>query len=80
MPLSKSPKKKNEADGVFACLIVRRLCLVVELQRKLNIPWRLGGRNLSYCSSKVHVRGVQLNVVECIDEVGPELQPEPLGE
>ena len=28
--------------GVFACLIIRDLCLVVELQRKLEVPRRLG--------------------------------------
>ncbi len=68
---------------MFACLIVRCLCLVVELQRKLNIPrglGTLGGRNLSHRRSKVHVWSIQLNMVERIDEIGPKLQPEPLGE
>jgi len=54
--------------------------LVVQLQRKLNVPWRLGARNLSHRSSKAHVWCVQLDVVESIDEVGPKLQSEPLSE
>jgi hypothetical protein len=65
---------------VFACLIVRCLSLVVELQRKLNVPWGLGSRDLSHGRSKVHVWCVELNVVESIDEVGPKLQFEPLSE
>ena len=68
---------------MFACLIVRCLCLVVELQRKLNVPWglgALGARNLSHRRSKVHVWCVELNMVERIDEVGPKLQPEPLSD
>lgn len=59
---------------MFACLIVRCLRLVVELQGKLNVPWGLGARNLSHRSSKAHVWCVELHVVERIDEVGPKLQ------
>lgn len=65
------------------CLIIRCLCLVVELQRQLDIPWGLGalaGTNLSHRRSKVHIRRVKLYVVECIDEVSSELKPEPLRE
>ena len=65
------------------CLIIRGLCLVVELQRQLDVPWRLGalgGPNLPHRWSKAHVRRVELYVVECIDEVSSELQLEPLRE
>src|SRR5258708_24421318 len=66
--------------GVIACLIIRGLCLVVELQRQLDVPWSLGVGNLSHGRSKAHIRCVELDVVECIDEVSSELQPEPLRE
>src|SRR5579863_7508209 len=62
--------------GVYACLIIRGLCLVVELQRKLNIPRTLGTGNLPHCRSKAHVRSVGLHVVERVQEVGSKLQPE----
>jgi hypothetical protein len=65
--------------GVSACLIVRRLLLVVELQRELNISGRLGAGDLPHGCSQAHIRCVQLRVVEGVDEVGSELQPEPLG-
>src|SRR5256885_8840172 len=65
--------------GVIACLIIRGLCLVVELQRKLNVPWRLSTGNLSQLRTQVpNVWCVQLDVVEGIDEVSSELQFEPL--
>src|ERR1700738_1492081 len=54
--------------------------LVVELQRELDIPWRLGTVNLPHRRSKTHIRRVELNVVKRIDEVSSELQPEPLSE
>jgi hypothetical protein len=73
-----SPQKKNEADGVFACLIVRCLCLVVELQRKLNIPRGLGARNLSHRGINARVWYVELHVVKRINEVRSELQLKPL--
>jgi hypothetical protein len=65
---------------VIACLIIRGLCLVVELQRKLDIPWRLGAGNLPHRGSKAHAWRVELYVVKRIDEVGSELQLEPLRE
>lgn len=64
--------------GVFACLIIRVLFLVVELQRKLDIPWRLGTGNLPHATANTCVGHVQLYVVKRIDKVRPELQPEPL--
>ena len=65
--------------GVCACLIVRCLYLVVELQRKLNVPRRLGAGNLPHRGPKAHVWRVQLDMVEGIDEVSSKLQSEPLG-
>ena len=65
---------------MIACLIIRGLCLVVELQCQLDIPWRLGAANLSHRGTKAHVWCVELHVVKRIDEVTPELQPEPLRE
>src|SRR5258708_18245199 len=66
--------------GVIGCLSIRGLCLVVELQRQLDIPWRLGTRNLSHRGSKTHVWRVELYVVKRIDEISSELQLEPLRE
>ena len=63
---------------MFACLIIRALCSVVELQRKLDVPWGLSTRNLSHLGSQAHVGCVELDVVESIDEVGSELQTKPL--
>src|SRR5271169_6894310 len=63
--------------GVCACLIIRGLCLVVELQRKLDVPRRLGAGNLSHCRSEAHVWSVGLYMVERVQEVGSELQLEP---
>ena len=70
---------KMRQAGVCACLIVRCLCLVVELQRQLNASWWLGARNLSHGSSQAHVWSVELRMVKGVDKVGPELQPNPLG-
>src|SRR5215469_5375965 len=64
--------------GVFACLIIRGLQLVVELQGELNVPWRLGAGNLTHAAAKAHVRRVILYVVKGIDEVSSKLQFEPL--
>ena len=61
-----------------ACLIIRGLLSVVELQSKLDIPWRLGTGNLSHGGTKAHVWRVELDVVKRIEEVGSELQFEPL--
>ena len=63
---------------MFACLIIRALCLEVELQRQLDVPWGLSARNLSHRGSQAHVWCVELDVVESIDEVGSELQTKPL--
>jgi hypothetical protein len=63
---------------VFACLIIRCLFLVVELQRQLDVPWGLSIGNLPHASANTRGGRVQLYVVKRIDEVGPELQPEPL--
>jgi hypothetical protein len=54
--------------------------LVVQLQGKLDIPWVLRAGDLTHGRSKVHVWSVQVDVVEGIDEVGSELQSEPLCE
>src|SRR5271170_7231141 len=66
--------------GVFACLIIRGLCLVVELQRKLDVPRRLGTINLSYVGAKAHIGRVKLYVVKRVDKLGSELQFEPFRE
>ena len=64
---------------MFACLIIRGLySLVVELQRELNVPWRLGAGNLTHAGAKAHVGRVELYVVKGVDEVSSELQFEPL--
>jgi hypothetical protein len=64
--------------GVIACLIIRGLCLVVELQRQLDIPWRLSAGNLPQRRTQVpNEWGVELYVIERVDEVSPELQLEP---
>jgi hypothetical protein len=70
---------KMRQAGVCAYLIVRVLCLVVELQRQLNVSWRLSARNLSHGASQAHVWSVELRMVKGVDEVGSELQPNPLG-
>src|SRR5215468_3107635 len=54
--------------------------LVVQLQCQLNISGRLGTLNLAYGCAQAHVRCVQLYVVKGVDEVGPELQFEALGD
>src|SRR5271167_763624 len=73
-------EKKMRQAGVYACLIIRGLQLVVEFQRKLNVSWRLGTVYLSHVGAKAHVGCVELHVVKGIDEVGPELQFEPFCE
>ena len=60
--------------GVRACPIIRFSWLVVELQRKLNVPRRLGAGNLPHCSSQAHVRSIKVHVVEGVDEIAAELQ------
>jgi len=49
---------------------------VVEFQRQLYVPWGLGTGNLSHRGSQTHVWCVVLDMVESVDEVGSELQPE----
>src|ERR1700675_1932491 len=66
--------------GVCACLIIRCLLLVVELQRKLNVPWRLSAVDLSHVGAKAHIGCVKLDVVKRVDEIGSELQLEPFRE
>ena len=61
-----------------ASSIIRIWLSVVELQRELYVPRWLGTCNLSHRSAQAHVRCVELDMVEGVDEVGPELQPEPL--
>ena len=73
-------KNQNGAGGVAACPIIRALRLVIELQSELNIPWRLGAGNLPHGGTEAHVWRIELHVVKRIDEITPELQPEPLRE
>lgn len=65
---------------MFACLIIRGLQLVVELQGKLNLPCRLGTGDLSDSGTEARVRRVVLYMVEGIDEFASELQFEALRE
>lgn len=51
----------------------------IELQRQLYVPGRLGAGNLSHRRSQTHIRCIELDMVESIDEVGSELQPESLA-
>jgi len=64
--------------GVYACLIIRALLLVVELQRELDIPRGLSAGDLPHRGVDAGVWDVELNMVEEIDEVSSELQLEPL--
>ena len=60
-----------------ACIIIIRFpSSVVELQSQLDVSWRLSARNLSHTGTNAHARCVVLNMVEGVDEVRPELQPE----
>ena len=63
---------------MFACLIIRALFSVVELQRQLDVPWGLGTCNLSHRGSQAHVWCVELDVVESVNEISSELEAEPL--
>ena len=64
-----------------ACIIIIRIqSSVVEFQSQLYVPWRLGGRNLAHSGTITHIGCVVLGVVEGVDEVGSELQPESLGD
>src|SRR3954453_21336638 len=74
-----SEKNANDAGEVRACIIIRSF-LIVEFQRQLDISWRLRTCNLSHRGSQPHIGCVELDMVECVDEVGSELQSEPLRE
>src|ERR1035437_3751744 len=79
----KSRTKKNYAGVINACIIIIWLpnmgsTSIIELQRQLYVPGRLGAGNLSHRGSQTHIRCVELDMVESIDEVGSELQPESL--
>lgn len=64
---------------VFACLIIRRLQLIVELKSELDVSWRLCTGDLPQRWTQVpRIRRVGLHMVESIDEVRAELQSEPL--
>ena len=65
---------------LLACIIIRALFSVVEFQRQLYVSRWLCAGNLSHRGSQTHVGCVVLDVVEGVDEVGPELQTEPLSE
>ncbi len=74
---------------LLACIIIRALFSVVEFQRQLYVPWGLGAGNLSHRGwrlaglnrcGQTHVRCVELDMVESVDEVGSELQPESLSD
>jgi len=70
----------NDAGEVLACIIIRSSFSVVEFQRQLYVPWGLGTGNLSHRGSQTHVGRVELDMVESVDEVGSELQPESLAD
>ena len=63
---------------LLACIIIRALFSVVEFQCQLDVSWGLGTCNLSHRGSQTHVGCVVLGMVESVDEVGSELQPETL--
>src|SRR4029077_786577 len=76
--LSKIERKENDAGEVRACIIIRVLFSIIEFQSQLYVSWGLGACNLPHRGSQTHIRCVELDVVEGIDEVGSELQFEPL--
>src|SRR6185437_8935499 len=61
-----------------ASSIIRAKLSVVEFQRQLYVSWGLGACDLSHRGSQAHIWCIELDVVESVDEVGPELQTEPL--
>jgi len=75
-PLSRYARKKD-AGGVAACIIIRVLASIIEFQRQLYIPHRLGAGDLSHTGiarrklrcAQAHVRSVVINVVKEVDEV-----------
>src|SRR5205814_8504869 len=72
--INKGRINKNRAGGVDACPMIQHRGLIVELQRKLNIPRRLGTGYLPHRGPKTHIRNVEVHLVESIDEVATELQ------
>src|SRR5205807_10251346 len=71
-----NPDIKMRQAKVFACLIIRGLYSIVELQSELDVSGRLGAGDLSHRRTQTHVRCVELHVVKGVDEVAAELQPE----
>ena len=65
---------------LLACIIIRALFSVVEFHRQLYVSWGLGAGNLSHRGPQIHVGCVELGMVESVDEVGSELQPESLAD
>ena len=69
------PTARSTAGGVFTCLTVRWWCLVVELQRKLDVPRRLREVNNSKCGCIYPcVRSGEVDGIKCIQEVRAELE------
>lgn len=64
----------------LACIIIRVRFSVVEFHRQLYVSWGLGTGNLPHRGSQAHVGCVELDVIESVDEIGSELQPEPLSD
>jgi hypothetical protein len=62
-----------------ACIIIRVLLSKIEFQRQLYIPRGLGTCDLSDRRPQSGVGRVVLDMVKGVDEVGTELQLEPLG-
>ena len=51
---------------------------IIELKSQLYVSWRLGAGDLPHRGSQTHTRCIVLDMVEGVDEVSPELQPESL--
>ena len=68
-----------QARSAPASLIIRFLTSIVELQRQLDVSWRLSARNLAHAGANTHARCIVLNMIEGVDEVRAELQPESFG-
>ncbi len=73
-PIVEERRVRRQA-GVFTCLTVRWRCLVVELQRKLDVSRRLREVNNSSCGCiYICVRRGEVNGIKCIQEVRAELE------
>ena len=81
-PRNRAPRK-NDAGVIHTCIIIWLPNIgsssIIELQSQLYVPWRLGAGNLPHRRSQGHVGCVVLDMVEGVNEVGSELQPESLG-